>query len=129
VLSGNAGNSYEHYRNWLSERPLVTDAVALFAAELDETFAEADLLLALRMISITRHRTYSGGAQPFAVPRLADRFRDPRQRPGLTALFRVGDDELDELVEACYQQNLEFDRNRLWGGLPARFLLEEGTSS
>jgi hypothetical protein len=126
AFNGDAGKSYEHYRTWLSERPLVTESVFLLSAGLDETFAETDLLLALRMLSTVRYGTYSGGAEPPTVRRLADRFRDPRQRPGLAALFRVGDDQLDELVEACYQ-NLEFDRNRFWGGLPSHFLLEEKT--
>jgi hypothetical protein len=129
VLGGNAGNSYEHYRSWLSERALVAERLPLFAAELDDIFAETDLLLALRMISVVKHRTYSGGADAPTVRRLSDRFRDPRQRPGLAALFRIDDAGLDELVEPCYRQNLEYDRNRFWDGLPASFLVPEGADN
>jgi hypothetical protein len=124
ALSGNAGNSYEHYRSWLGARPLVSERLALFATQLDDIFAETDLLLALRLISVQR-RAYSGGAEPPTVRRLADRFRDVRQRPGLAALFRVGDDKLDELVESCYRQGLEYDHDRFWGGLPAAFLVPD----
>jgi hypothetical protein len=126
VLDGNAGNSYEHYRSWLSERAFAGERLPLFAAELDDIFAETDLLLALRMMSVVQHRTYSGGAEAPVVRRLSDRFRDPRQRPGLTALFRIDDAGLDELVEPCYRQHLEYDRNRFWDGLPTSFLLQEG---
>jgi hypothetical protein len=129
VLSGNAGNSYEHYRSWLGERSLVAERLPLFATGLNDVFAETDLLLALRMISVVQHRTYSGGAEAPTVRRLVDRFRDPRQRPGLAALFRIGDDELDELVESCYRHHLEFDRNRFWGGLPATFLLPDDSEA
>ena len=48
VLSGNAGNSYEHYRSWLGERSLVAERLPLFATGLNDVFAETDLLLALR---------------------------------------------------------------------------------
>ncbi len=125
ALSGNAGNSYEHYRSWLTERALVAERLPLLATGLNDFFAEADLLLALRMISVVHRRTYSGGAEAPTIRRLADRFRDPRQRPGLTALFRVGDAALDELVELGYRQNLEYDRNRFWSGLPASFLVAD----
>jgi len=129
VLAGNAGNSYEHYRTWLAERPLVTERLPFFAADLDDVFAETDLLLALRMISVVQHRTYSGGAESPAVRRLADRFRDPCQRPGLAALFKVDDGGLDEAVELCYRQHLEYDRNRFWDGLPAGFLVQQGAAN
>jgi hypothetical protein len=129
VLGGNAGNSYEHYRSWPSERALVAERLPLFATDLDDTFAETDLLLALRMISVVQHRTYSGGAEAPAVRRLSDRFRDPRQRPGLTALFRINDAGLDELVEPCYRQHLEYDRNRFWDGLPTSFPVQEATDN
>ncbi|MEX2210614.1 MAG: hypothetical protein WD689_02465 [Gaiellaceae bacterium] len=72
---------------------------------------------------------YSGGAEPHTVQRLTDRFRDPRQRPGLAALFRTEADELDELVEPCYRQHLEYDHHRFWGGLPAIFLLPDGSEA
>lgn len=126
VLGGNAGNSYEHYRSWLSERVLAGERLPLFAAEFDDIFAETDLLLALRMISVVQHRTYSGGAEAPVVRRLADRFRDLRQRPGLTALFRIDNAGLDQLVELCYRQHLEYDRNR-WDGLPTSFVVQTGT--
>jgi hypothetical protein len=42
VLGGNAGNSYQHYRSWLSERTLVGERLPLFAAEFDDIFAETD---------------------------------------------------------------------------------------
>ena len=125
ALGGNAANSYEHYRTWLGERLLAGERLPLFAAGFDEVFAETDLLLALRLISIRRHRTYSGGAEPPTVRRLADRFRDVRQRPGLSALFRVSNEQLDELVESCYRRDLEYDRNRFWGGLSSTFLVPD----
>jgi hypothetical protein len=78
------------------------------------------------MISVVQHRTYSRAAEAPVVRRLSDRFRDPRQRPGLTALFRIDDAGLDELVELCYRQHLEYDRNRFWDGLPTSFLVQEG---
>jgi hypothetical protein len=124
ALSGNAGNSYEHYRSWLGARPLASERLALFATQLNDIFAETDLLLALRLISVQR-RAYSGGADPPTIRRLADRFRDVRQRPGLAALFRVEDEKLDPLVESCYRQGLEYDRNRFWGGLPQTFLMPD----
>jgi hypothetical protein len=129
VLGGNAGNSYEHYRSWLFERALVAERLPLFAMDLDGTFAETDLLLALRMISIFQYRTYSGGAEATAVRRLSDRFRDPRQRVGLAALFRIDDAGLNELVEMCYRQHLEYDRNRFWDDLPTSFLVHSPTDN
>jgi hypothetical protein len=128
ALSGKASKSYEHYGSWLGARSLVSGRLVLLAARLDEVFAETDLLLALRLISV-QGRAYSGGAELPTVRRLADRFRDIRQRPGLAALFRVGDDRLDELVESCYRQGLEYDRNRFWGGLPAGFLVPDGAEA
>jgi hypothetical protein len=125
ALSRNAGNSYEHYRTWLAERPLVAERLPLFVTGLDDLFAEADMLLALRMISVVHSRTYSGGVEAPTVRRLADRFRDPRQRPGLAALFRTGDDQLDVVVESCYRQHLDDDQNRFWAGRPASFLVAD----
>jgi hypothetical protein len=81
------------------------------------------------VISVLQHRTYWDGAEPPTVRRLANRFRDPRQRPGLAALFRVGKDKLDDLAESCYRQYLEYDHNRFWGGLPGAFIVPEGAEA
>lgn len=60
ALGSKASRSYEHHLSWLQERRLVQERFPLFAATLDEVFAETDLLLALRMIAYLDHRTYSG---------------------------------------------------------------------
>jgi len=45
--------------------------------------------------------------------------------PGLAALFRIGEDQLDASVDSCYREHLEYDRNRFWGGLPTSFLVPD----
>jgi hypothetical protein len=122
ALGGNAGRSYEHYLSWLRERRLVQDRLPMFAAVLEEVFAETDLLLALCMIGYLNRRTYSGGVARGTIHRLAHRFSDSAQRPALAALFESRDSELNNRVDECYRQHLEYDRNRLWrDDLPETF--------
>lgn len=113
ALGGNAGNSYEHYLNWLRETSLVKDRLPMFATNLGQVFAETDLLLALRMISHVNHRTYSGGVSTETIRRLGRRFGDQRQRPALAALFESADEELNERVNASWEL-VEFERDRFW---------------
>lgn len=40
-------------------------------------------------------------------------------------LFNTSDQGLDEVVESCYREHLEYDRNRVWDGLPASFVVVE----
>lgn len=122
ALDGNAGNSYKHYYNWLRERSLVKDRLPLFAASLDQAFAETDLLLALRMVGHINHRTYSGGVSTETIRRLQRRFGDQRQRPALAALFECSEEGLNERINSCWEL-VEFERDRFWReDLPGTFL-------
>jgi hypothetical protein len=113
ALGGNAGNSYEHYLNWLRETSIVKNRLPMFAASLGQVFAETDLLLALRMIAHVNHRTYSGGVSTETIRRLRRRFGDLRQRPALAELFESADKELNERGNA-YWELVEFERERFW---------------
>jgi hypothetical protein len=53
----------------------------MFAAVLEEVFAETDLLLALCMIGYLNRRTYSGGVARGTIHRLARGFSDTRNAP------------------------------------------------
>lgn len=123
ALHGDAGNSYEYYSTWLQGRTWINDRLPAFGESLPATFPEADLLLALRMISIVDRATYSRGAEPPRVRRLADRFRDPAQRPALAVMFAVQESELDRAVEAAYEQ-IEYDRDADWDGIPPKFFAD-----
>jgi hypothetical protein len=128
ALGDNAGNSYEHYLNWLRERSLVKDRLPMFAGSLDQVFAETDLLLALRMIGHVNHRTYSGGVSTETIRHLGRRFGDQRQRPALVALFESADEELNKRVNA-YWELVEFEHDRFWReDFPKPFLEVPGRS-
>ena len=118
ALGGSAAASFELYSSWLERLPFIQERNQLFVAECRDVFCETDLLLALRMIAEAKRKTYSEGAEADTVRRLASRFRDAAERPGLRTLFSVEEAELDQLVEACYQECLEYDREKAWEGLP-----------
>lgn len=121
ALGGSAGDSYRDYYNWLVARELVANRLPYLATALDTTFGEADLLLALRMQARFPGRTYSGGMRDSVVRRLAVRFRDVGQRRHLIDFFGVADGQLDATVDGAYVR-LEYDRNLIAPGLPARML-------
>jgi len=121
ALGGNAGYSYRSYCEWLGARQVVAERLLYLAPALEETFGEADLLLALRMQARSRGHTYSGGMRTSIVRRLALRFRDPRQRRHLIDLFGVEDGQLDEYVDGAYVK-LEHERDLMALDLPTRML-------
>jgi hypothetical protein len=116
ALGGNAGNSYDNYRDWLLARPLINDRYLLFAGEAEEAIAEADLLLAL-LLAQQRGRVYSRGHDRHTVPRLARRLRDKKHRQALAALFDTIDADLETTLENAYSR-LETDHRR-WESPPA----------
>jgi hypothetical protein len=69
-----AGKAYDNYRSWLAGRELVGAPYPLFAAELDDVFAEADFLLALRAEAAHRYDVYSHGFTAATVARFRGRF-------------------------------------------------------
>lgn len=116
ALGGNAGQSFETYRDWLRALPVVTERYPLFSAEFEDVFGEADLLLAL-LLTQQRGRVYSLGRTRRTVPRLARRFRDRKNRGDVSTLFAVPEDDLDQALERAYA-TLETDQNR-WESPPA----------
>jgi hypothetical protein len=116
ALGGNAGNSYENYRDWLHARPLITSRYPLFAGEAEEAIAEADLLLAL-LLAQQRGRVYSRGHDRNTVPRLARRLRDGKHQQALAALFHTTEAHLETTLESAYSR-LETDQRR-WENPPA----------
>jgi len=82
----------------------------LFAAEVEEVFREADVLLAL-LLGQRRNGIYSMGRDSDTVHRLARRLQDNKHRPDLAVIFGVPEDTLDETLERAYA-SLASDQNR-----------------
>ena len=119
IYGRTADRAYEDYRAWLQERSLLNERYALFLAELDAIFAEADVLLALLSASATtRGRVYSHGLTAQTVNRLRARLAQPHWRSELAALFGAAEDALENVLAEAYQR-LESDR-RHWESPPAQ---------
>lgn len=97
-----ARKAYDDYRSWLAARELVSARYPLFAAELDDVFAEADFLLALRAEAAHRYGVYSHGFTAATVARFRGRLGDDRFRAELASLFAVGTAELEGTLAAAY---------------------------
>lgn len=108
-LGGGAVRSFENYRDWLKERPLVQERYPLFTADFEAAFAEADFLLALRA-GRDRSRLYSMGFDQDTVARFVARCSDAPQRDALARLFAASDDSLNDVLESAYT-GLETDRH------------------
>lgn len=96
-----AGKAYDDYRSWLAGRELVGARYPLFAAELDDVFAEADFLLALRAEAAHRYGVYSHGFTRATVARFRGRLGDGAFRAGLASLFGVA--ELEAALATAYE--------------------------
>jgi len=101
ALDRNAGNSYANYREWLLALGLVSEQYPLFARELEESFDEADLVLAIRA-ALEGSRAYSAAIDSKTARRFADHALDPLCRPGLATTFRTSWNELNETLEGAF---------------------------
>jgi hypothetical protein len=122
VFGQDADKGYQDYREWLRTSDLI-GCYPLFAAELDEIFAEADFLIALRTACASRWNVYSHGFSGATVIRLRGRLADGREREQLARFFSVGDGELDEMLAEGYSR-LKVDP-RGWERPPAQLFTEE----
>jgi len=123
ALAGNAGRSFEDYRTWLQELPLVAERYPLLASEIDEVFREADVVLAM-LLGQRGGRIYSMGLDTATVRRLARRLKDRKHRPDLAVIVGASEDELDETLERAYAA-LETDQNR-WERPPPKLFGQSG---
>lgn len=115
ALGTDAGAAYIDYQTWLAGRELM-NRYALLIAEVDDVFAEADFLLAMRT-AVTRDRdVYSVGFTPMTVARFRGRLDSSSQRAELASLFGVTPGNLDETLARAYA-HLKSDQ-RLWGRPP-----------
>jgi hypothetical protein len=110
ALDRNAGNSYANYREWLLALDLVSEQYPLFARELEESFDEADLVLAIRA-AVEGGRAYSAAVDSKTVRRFADHALDPLCRPGLATTFRTSEDALNDTLEGAFAL-VETDQSR-----------------
>jgi hypothetical protein len=110
ALNQSAGNSYANYRDWLLALGLVSERYPLFARELEESFDEADLVLAIRA-ALEGGRAYSAAVDSKTVRRFADHALDPLCRPGLATTFRTSEDALNETLEGAFAR-VETDQFR-----------------
>jgi hypothetical protein len=121
-----AGKAYDDYRSWLAGRELVGARYPLFAAELDDVFAEADFLLALRAEAAHRYGVYSHGFTAASVARFRGRLGDGALRAGLASLFGVPVADLEATLATAYgsvkTNPHRFDRP------PAQLLPERGAA-
>jgi hypothetical protein len=85
-------------------RELVVARYPLFAAELDDAFAEADFLRALRAEAAHRYGAYSHGGA--TVARFRGRLGDGALRAGLASLFGVRVADLDA---TCHHVRERYD--------------------
>ena len=97
-----AGKAYDDYQSWLAGRELVGARYPLFAAELDDVFAEADFVLALRAEAAHRYGVYSHGFTAATVARFRGRLGDAAFRGGLASLFGVAVADLEATLATAY---------------------------
>jgi hypothetical protein len=105
VFGTQGGPAFEDYRRWLEERPLI-ERYPLFAAELDDVFAEADFLLALRVAAARPKNVSSVGFTAKSVASFRGRLADPKQAAGVAQLFAATQGALKETLEAAYARLL-----------------------
>ena len=94
----------------------------LFAAELDEVFAEADFLLALLTSAAIRWEVYSQGLGSASVTRFRRRVADRRGRAQLAGLFGATEGQLDQTLADAHSR-LRVDQ-RMWPRPPAQLFPE-----
>jgi len=123
VFERHADKAYVDYRDWLGRRELIGERYALFAEELEDMFAEADVLLALRAAAATEWDIYSHGLNSATVRRLRPRLTDAREREGLARLFGVPNAELNRTLAEAYGR-LKVDQ-RHWDRPPAQLIPEQ----
>lgn len=121
ALTGNAGNSYANYYEWLQGQQVLMQHYRLFAADFDAAFPEADLVLAM-LTGRDRERIFATGHQRETVRRFVARVQDQSQRAALEALF-PGDGSLESRLETAYAAT-EGDIRRFERG-PARLFSDE----
>ena len=102
AFGGDAGKTYDDYYSWLAKQELAEARYPLFAAELDNVFAEGDFLLALRAEALNRDGLYTHGFTRSTVARFRGRLNDGAFRASLASLFGVGLSELEETLAAAY---------------------------
>jgi len=117
-----AGNTYEDYKSWLAGRELILARYPLLVAELDDVFAEADFLLALRAEAENSYGVYSHGFTHATVNRFRRRLADREFAAGLASLFSVAISELDATLADAYQ-SVKANRSG-FEGPPARLFVE-----
>jgi hypothetical protein len=115
ALGQNAGNSYIDYRDWHLALEFVPERYALFAREREESFDEADLVLAIRS-ALEGGRVHCASLNTRTARRFADHALDPYCRPGLATTFRVSEADLNETLERAFADvetdQRRFDRSR-----------------
>ena len=110
ALGQNAANSYTDYRDWLLALEFVPERYALFAREREESFDEADLVLAIRA-ALEGGRVYCACLDTRTARRLADHALDPYCRPGLATTFHVSETDLNDALERAFA-GVETDQHR-----------------
>lgn len=114
-LGQNAGNSYANYRDWLLALGFVPERYELFARERQESFDEADLVLATRA-ALEGGRVYCVCLDTKTARRFADHALDPACRPGFATTFRTTEDDLNETLGRAFADvetdQYRFDRPR-----------------
>jgi hypothetical protein len=103
---GSAGKTYEALSEWFASLPALDDYKLLTIRDgLTPAFAEADLLLGLRLLAERERDVYCEGAALESRPaeqRLTRRLADPAQAPALAAFYGVKSAELRELLAERY---------------------------
>ena len=103
---GSAGKTYEALSEWFASRGALDDYKLLTIRDgLTRAFAEAGLILGLRLLAERERNVYCEGAaldnRP-AEQRLIRRLADPAQVPALAAFYGVKSAELKELLAERY---------------------------
>ena len=105
---GSASKTYEALREWFASLEALADYKVLTIRDgLTPAFAEADLILGLRLLAERERDVYCEGAALDSRPgeqRLVRRLADPAQVPALAAFYGVRPAELTELLTERYSK-------------------------
>jgi hypothetical protein len=105
---GSAGKTYEALSEWFASLGALDDYKLLTIRDgLTPAFAEADLILGLRLLAERERDVYCEGAALDSRPaeqRLIRRLADPAQVPELAAFYGVKSAELTELLAERYSK-------------------------
>jgi hypothetical protein len=123
VFTRHADKAYIDYREWLAGRQIIGERYPVFAEELEDVFAEADVWLALRSAAATQWDVYSHGLSSATVRRIRARSSDAREREELARFFAVPGAELARTLADAYAR-LRVDQ-RLWDRPPAHLFPEQ----